>query len=157
MKYVVNFQEGETKRRQEVATAEDLVVLVQKVLVSPKARNRLNRNNRVSAITTLGKEKSAEIKAGALVFNKATCQTRIARSVDAKKGVVVMYNHDDPSEAEKQKTGVVTHVPEYWQIGDCVAVNLHKMEKNREFFFGSPIGRHEDYLAMQIDALGLYT
>ena len=157
MKYVIDFQEGAEKRRKEVATAEDLVVLVQKVLVSPKARNRLNKNNRVCSISSVGRAEPAEIKAGTLLFNKATCQTRIARSVDEAKGVVMMYNHDDPSEAEKQKMGEVTHVPEYWQIGDCVAVNLHKMERNREFFFGSPIGRHEQYLAMQLDALGLYT
>lgn len=157
MKYRIDFQEGAEMRRKEVESEEELVVLVQKVLVSPKARNRLNKNNRVCSISSVGKAEPAEIKAGTLLFNKSTCQTRIARSVDAQKGIVVMYNHDDPFEAEKQKKGEVTHVPEYWNIGDCVAVNLHKMERNREFFFGSPIGRHEQYLAMQLDALGLYT
>ena len=157
MKYIVNFQEGENNRRKEVESAEDLVVLVQKLLVSPKARNRLNKENKVCSISAVGRAEPTEIKAGTLLFNKSTCQTRIARSVDAQKGIVVMYNHDDPYEAARQKVGEVTHVPEYWNVGDCVAVNIHKMEHNREFFFGSPIGRHEQYLAMQIDALGLYT
>lgn len=76
---------------------------------------------------------------GQMALNTKTLQTRIVKSVITidelgfNEGKLIVYNHDNPDEAELQKNGYMPRILEEWDIHDCIPVNWNVAHTEHNF------------------------
>lgn len=144
MKYVVLWREN---RPRELFTEvickneESLATTIQNLQIDPQTMRKYNKNLEIKVVPYF--------EVGQMALNTKTLQTRIVQYADHEGGILDVYNHDNPYEAENQKNGYVPIIPERWNINDCIPVDFKKAREEHDFQFGTEMGVHSKYQQVQ--------
>lgn len=152
MKYIVFYRRRKSEQlvRKGICDREDICDLTE-ICDDEESLATTIQNLQIDPETTRKYENKIEMsiypyfEEGQMVLNTKTFQTRIIHYVDYEEGIVAVYNHDNPHEAELQKNGYMPIIPETWNIRDCIPVDFKKAREKHWFQFGTEMGVHPKY------------
>jgi len=136
MKYIVFYRRRKSEQlvRKGICDREDICDLTE-ICDDEESLATTIQNLQIDPETTRKYENKIEMsiypyfEEGQRVLNTKTFQTRIIHYVDYEEGIVAVYNHDNPHEAELQKNGYMPIIPETWNIRDCIPCRLQKSKR----------------------------
>lgn len=158
MKYIVFYRRNKSEQlvKKGMCNSEDNVEMTRIICDNEESLATTIQNLQIDPQTTCKYENKIEMsiypyfEEGQMVLNIKTLQTRIIHYVVYEEGIMAVYNHDNPHEAELQKNGYMPIISETWNICDCVPVDFKKAREEHWFQFGTEMGVHPKYSEAQI-------
>lgn len=152
MRYIVFWRRSQSEQlvRKGICDREDICDMTE-ICDNEESLATTIQNLQIDHQTTMKHRNKIEVtifpyfEEGQMILNTKTLQTRIIHYVIYEDGVVSVYNHDNPHEAELQKNGYMPIISETWNICDCIPVDFKKAREEHCFQFGTEMGVHPKY------------
>lgn len=145
MKYVVLWRENKPEQlfSETICESEESVATtIQNLQIDSQTMCKIKRELKIKVVPYF--------EAGQMALNTKTLQTRIVRYANHYDGILDVYNHDNPYEAELQQNGYMPIISESWKIDDCIPVDFKKAREEHCFQFGTEMGVNPKYREAQI-------